>query len=357
MKQTIMVCALSACSAITLLAQTWTASIGVEGGFARVKAAGYGSGVYRDRIDLPGSGSAFPALFLIVPVGNRVALEPSLSASHDRFIETSGLIGSGTAAEVRLSLRADIAIASGFYVAGGGALRYLAMDDVHSLQPGILSAIGYQGRLGSKVGGRVEARWLSLRKADSVAASNQYALLVGLWRPIGGNEARATGPWRLQLGIAGAYVRTHIYGSFSGIDINLHDTALEFVGSGSTVPAKMFIIVPLGGRLAIETGFGVQRTQEQGITRFDGHVAPRLDVAITGGVYAAAGGNVRYFQQTGAAVFALAGASIAVGYRFPLIQQLEGRTEVSYTVFKERRNYPFAENDLALLMGVAMSLK
>ena len=357
MKQTIMVCALSACSAITLLAQTWTANIGVEGGFARVKAAGYGSGVYRDRIDLPGSGSAFPALFLIVPVGNRVALEPSLSASHDRFIETSGLIGSGTAAEVRLSLRADIAIASGFYVAGGGALRYLAMDDVHSLQPGILSAIGYQGRLGSKVGGRVEARWLSLRKADSVAASNQYALLVGLWRPISGNEARATGPWRLQLGIAGGYVRTHIYGSFSGIDINLHDTALEFVGSGSTVPAKMFIIVPLGGRLAIETGFGVQRTQEQGITRFDGHVAPRLDVAITGGVYAAAGGNVRYFQQTGAAGFALAGASIAVGYRFPLIQQLEGRTEVSYTVFKERRNYPFAENDLALLMGVAMSLK
>src|SRR5438105_15652733 len=177
MKQTIMVCALSACSAITLLAQTWTARIGVEGGFARVKAAGYGSGVYRDRIDLPGSGSAFPALFLIVPVGSRVALEPSLAASHDRFNETSGLIGSGTTAEIRVSLRADISIASGFYVAGGGALRYLAMDDVHSLQPGILSAIGYQGRLSSKVGGRVEARWLSLRKSDSVVASNQYALL------------------------------------------------------------------------------------------------------------------------------------------------------------------------------------
>src|SRR5438874_9380239 len=166
MKQTIMVCALSACSAVTLLAQTWTASIGVEGGFARVKAAGYGSGVYRDHVDLPGSGSAFPALFLIVPVGSRVALEPSLSASHDRIDETSGFGPSGTAAEARLSLRADIAIASGLYIAAGGAIRYLAMDDAHSLQTAILSAIGYQGGLSSKLGARIEARWLSLRKSD-----------------------------------------------------------------------------------------------------------------------------------------------------------------------------------------------
>src|SRR5207237_3349440 len=134
------------------------------------------------------------------------------------------------------------------YVAGGGAIRsfrrHLPMDDVHSLQPGILSAIGYQGRLGSKVGGRVEVRWLSLRKSDSVVPSNQYALLLGLWRPVGGNETRATGPWRLQLGIAGGYIRTHIYGSFSGFDINLHETALEFVGSGSPISANIFVIVP-----------------------------------------------------------------------------------------------------------------
>ena len=357
MKQAIIACMLGACSAVTLSAQLWKTTIGFEGGFARVRAAGLGPSVYRDQIDLPGSGSAFPAVFAIIPVGNRVALEPSLSASHGRINESSGLVATGTAAEMRLSLRADVAIGPGLYVAGGGGIRYLARDNVHSLQPGILTAVGYRRAYGSSLGARVEVRWLSLGKADSVAPSNQYALLVGVWRSVGGTEDRNTGPWRLQIGIAGGYIRTHIYGSFGGLFLNLHETSLEFPGSGATTPTKLFVIVPLRGRFALETGFGVQRTQEQGVTLSDGHLAPRLDVAITGGFYAAAGGNIRYLQQTGTAGFALAGANGAVGYRFPLVQELEGRAELGYTVFKQRRNFPFAENDLALLFGVSMPLK
>ena len=359
MKQAIIVLVLGAYSAITVSAQTWTTQIGFEGGFARVKAAGAGSGVYRDHVDLPGSGAAFPALFLVIPVANRVALEPSLSATHDRITESSGLIPTATTAEVRLSLRADVAIASGFYVAGGGGIRYLAMDNNHSLQTGILGAIGYRGTIGSNLGARIEARWLTLRRADSVLPSNQYSLLLGISRSLRGIETRTAGggPWRLRLGIAGGFVRTHLYGSFSGLPIDFHETALDFPGSGQTTPAKLFVIAPLGGRFALETGFGVQRTQEQGVTFSDGHLAPRLDIAIAGGIYAAAGGNIRYLEQTGTAGFALAGANAAVGYRFPFIQELEGRAELGYTVFKQRRNYPFAENDLAVLFGVSMPLK
>ncbi len=299
------------------------------------------------------------ALFLVIPVASRFALEPSLSATHDRITESSGLIPTATTAEVRLSLRADVAIASGFYVAGGGGIRYLAMDNNHSVQTGILGAIGYRHNLGANLGTRIEARWLTLRRADSVLPSNQYSLLLGISRSLRrietGNGGR--GPWRLRLGIAGGFVRTHLYGSFSGLSIDLHDTALDFPGSGSTTPAKLFVIAPLGGRFALETGFGVQRTQEQGVTFSDGHLAPRLDIAIAGGIYAAAGGNIRYLEQTGTAGFALAGANAAVGYRFPFIQELEGRAELGYTVFKQRRNYPFAENDLAVLFGVSMPLK
>ena len=359
MKQAIIVWVLGACSAITVSAQTWTTQIGFEGGFARVKAAGAGSGVYRDHVDLPGSGAAFPALFLVIPVASRVALEPNLSATHDRITESSGLIPTATTAEVRLSLRADVAIASGFYVAGGGGIRYLAMDNNHSVQTGILGAIGYRHNVGSNLGARIEARWLTLRRADSVLPSNQYSLLLGIARSLRGIETRnaGRGPWRLRLGIAGGYVRTHLYGSVSGLSVDFHETALDFPGSGPTSPAKLFVIAPLAGRFALETGFGVQRTQEQGITLSDVHFAPRLDVAIAGGVYAAAGGNIRYLEQTGTAGFALAGANAAVGYRFPLLQELEGRAELGYTVFKQRRNFPFAENDLALLFGVSMPLK
>ena len=359
MKRAIIVCVLGACSAVTVSAQTWTTQIGFEGGFARVKAAGAGSGVYRDVVDLPGSGSSFPALFLVIPVARRVALEPSLSATHDRISERSGLFPTATTAEVRLSLRADVAIASGFYVAGGGGIRYLGMDSKHSLQTGILGAIGYRGSVGSNLGARIEARWLTLRRADSVLPSNQYSLLLGISRSLRRIETSNAGGGqrRLRLGIAGGYVRTHLYGSVSGLYVDFHDAALDFPGSGSTTPPKLFVIAPLGGRFALETGFGVQRTQEQGVTLSDAHFAPRLDVAIAGGFYGAAGGNIRYLQQTGTAGFALAGASVALGYRFPLVQELEGRAELGYTVFKPRRNFPFAENDLAVLFGVSMPLK
>ena len=100
-----------------------------------------------------------------------------------------------------------------------------------------------------------------------------------------------------------------------------------------------------------------QRLQEQGTTTFDGHFAPRLNVALYRGLYAAAGGNLRYLKQTGAKSFALAGANVATGYRFPVVRPLEARVDISYTVFKERKDFPFAENTVAVMLGVAMGLR
>src|SRR5260370_26330334 len=84
MKQAIIVWVLGACSAITVSAQTWTTQIGFEGGFARVKAAGAGSGVDRAHVDGPGNRGALPPLFLVIPMASPLALQPSLSAAHPR---------------------------------------------------------------------------------------------------------------------------------------------------------------------------------------------------------------------------------------------------------------------------------
>src|SRR2546429_8506722 len=75
MKQAIIVWVLGACSAITVSAQTWTTQIGFEGGFARVKAAGGGSGGDRGHGGLPRSGAGLPAPFLVLPLARRGAFE------------------------------------------------------------------------------------------------------------------------------------------------------------------------------------------------------------------------------------------------------------------------------------------
>src|SRR2546426_12116200 len=73
MKQAIIVWVLGACSAITVSAQTWTTQIGFEGGFARVKAAGGGSGGDRGPVALPGRGAGSPPPLLALPMASRVA--------------------------------------------------------------------------------------------------------------------------------------------------------------------------------------------------------------------------------------------------------------------------------------------
>ena len=167
-----------------------------------------------------------------------------------------------------------------------------------------------------------------------------YALLLGLG-----------------LGLAGGYVDNHVYGNALGFYFDVHETGIALPVSGSTTPPTLSLVVPVRGRLAVETGFGAQWTQQQGNTLFDGQLSTRLDLAIYRGGYVAGGGNIRYIESTGSYGFAFAGANVAAGYRFPLIEGLDGRAEVSFTTFKERRDFPFAQNALAVLLGVTMTLE
>jgi hypothetical protein len=231
----------------------------------------------------------------------------------------------------------------------------------------VLAALGYRQELGADLTARIEAQWISQAHTDSIAPANMYGLLLGFSRrlraspagpaPATASSSTRTRPWRLGLGLAGGYVDNHLYGNALGFYLDVHETGIALPVSGSTTPPTLSLIVPLRGRLAVETGFGAQRTQQQGNTLFDGQLSTRVDLAIYRGGYVAGGGNVRYIEQTGSSGFAFAGANVAAGYRFPLFDGLDGRAEVSFTTFKERRDFPFAQNTLAVLMGVTMALE
>jgi hypothetical protein len=323
-------------------------------------------------LELPGTAASYTTVFVVIPLTSRLALEPAIAASHSTFREASDLLPAASISNVRLTLRANVAVAAGFYIATGGSVRYKETADVHNIQLGALGAVGYREDLGSRLAARIEFQWISQRRTDSIVPTNVYALLLGFShrldrvdRLVGRAATPALPsdvssprrrPWHAAVGMAGGYVRNHLYGSASGFDIDAHETFVTLPGSGSTALPALFVVIPIRGRVAFETAFGGQRTQQPGSTSIDGQLSTRLDLAILGGAYVAGGGTIRYIEQTGRPGFAVAGAHVATGYRFPLFGGLDGRAEVSFTTFKERRDFPLAQNSLAVLFGVTMAL-
>ena len=365
MNAIIPLCLFAAVATTSAAAQGWTKQVGMQGGVLRLKPAGTHQRDYIDRWEIPNNGSTVPDLFVVLPVTRRVALESGLAASHEKFKEASGLVPASSASDVRLTARADILLTGAAYVAAGAMLRHHRVDGSHSMQTGLLGAIGYHRPVGSSLNVRIEGQWLTQSKTDSIAPSNVYAIMFGVSRDLTsvrqppGRSRAADGPfrpWRLQVGGLGGYVRNHFYGGIFGVYVDARETVIQFPGTGATTPPPLFVDLPLHGRLAVELGFAAERSQQSGFTLFDSHVAPRLSFAVYRGIYAAVGGNLRYVQQTGEKGFAIAGAHVASGYRVPL-DAFEARVDVSYTVFKERTNFPFAQNSVAVRLGIAMALQ
>lgn len=365
MKQVLATFAAAILAAMPVAGQTRTSEIGMQGGFARAKPAGTGARDHIDLWDMPGHGSPHPSLFVIIPLTSRLSLEPGIAASRSTFSEANELIPSTSTSSIRLTLRGNVALHAGLYGAAGGTVRYVQSDDAHATQVGLLVAIGFRRRLGSRLTARLEAQAIAQRRTDTLAPVNVYAVLLGISRPIARAAPSAAPlggppdprPWRLELGMSGGYVHRHLYGSAFGIAVDVDEVLIAVPGSGSITPPAAYFILPLRGRIALETGFDLRRSQQRGNTLFNGHGSVRLDAAIQGGWYAGAGGNVLYIEQSGSAGFAFAGATIAAGYRFPLTQEFGGRIGVSYTLFKERENFPFAQNIVGLTFGLSMALQ
>jgi hypothetical protein len=166
-------------SAAGAQAQAWHTELGIQGGFVRLKPAGTNANDQTDVLFVPGFslGQAFPtpnALFLIAPIGDKVALEPSL---------TGGVLNQGaTATILQGGLRLDYAVVSGIYAAGGGLVGHLAgsTGTESGYEFGLQLAGGYRFHFSGPIQARLEANAQFWKGAHGVPSFDTYGLLLGL---------------------------------------------------------------------------------------------------------------------------------------------------------------------------------
>ena len=346
-------------------AQTpWNAELGIQGGYSRVKPAGTSVEDQSDLFALPGFRLApltpsYAALFAIVPLGDRFALEPSLAASQLSF-------GLGLST-LNLGLRLDYALSAGLYAALGGTLGYAALQNGHDTQLGLQAASGVRLPLSATLNGRVEISWITTGKSDNLDPVNVYSVTLGISSRLAGSArpaaraARRAGHWRAALGIAGGYASAHFVdaGDVAAIAFPGFGAGLVTNGLPAPTPPTLFAILPLGPRLALELGFDVQRIQDVGVgeTSYSGNYAERLNYAVSPNWYAAIGSNLWHFVETGNPGTSVLGASVAWGYQFGLTGGLGGRVEINYTMFPHNDQLDQASNTLGLMVGAMMPLR
>lgn len=372
MQRTFATLALLSALATGAQAQSWHTEFGIQSGYTRLKAAGTGNSDYIDVFGIPGFNvpgiiPAGPSLFAILPWKNKIAVETSLSTRQGN----DGLLGDATS--LNLGVRGDYAITPRLYGAAGGVLNWIETGGQHETQLGVSAALGYRFGFVRGLRGRVEANVAFLGKSNLLSPVDIYSVQFGVSKQLGsagaGGAARGrnTAPalasnraWQPVFGVQGGYTRSHTVGGGSDL------TALSVPGIGGAVtvlgtpagPPVLFAILPIGRKIAIEPGLDVSRIQTSGTTLFSGNLSTRLNYAVSGGWYAAAGGNLQYIKVTGSGGESVTGANLAWGYRFPFTSGLGGRFEMAYTMMRKNTNLGLpATNTLALQFGATMPLR
>jgi hypothetical protein len=357
---------------------SWHPAIGIQGGYARIKAAGTGRSDAVDLIEFPTPGYVAPllagsSLFAVIPAGRRLAFEPTLS-----FANLTESVG-GDATTARVGLRADLALSTSFYGAAGGVMNSLMQGGNHATQFGAQVAAGYRFALTPRLDARLEAAVTATQKRrPGLGPTDTYALLFGVSSrldrgaaPRAARAAAPTGAWQSMIGVTGGYSFIHADGT------NLTLTGLFLPGFGGSIPAvtaagtflpqvpTLFAILPIGKRVAFEPGIDLHRFQGSGTTVFVANLAGRLDYAVVGGWYAALGAHEEWvkatkgsFSDTTKTSVGIPGVSLAWGYRFHLAGDLGARTELNYVAFakSESAGNP-AMNTVSVLLSLTMPLK
>ena len=353
---------------------SWQSEIGIQGGFSRFKPAGTGVKDQIDLFDVPGFSigplvHSYGAIFAIIPWRDKIAIEPTLSTSE---LSSTTL----NLSLVTLGVRADYALTPKIYAAAGGTLGYLEFSGQHESQLGVQVALGYRLRLSGGLNGRLEANWQSTKGSNLLGPANVYSVLFGVSaRASGGaaaRPARSTSAWDRVIGVQGGYSHIHGIGTGAG-DV----TILSFPGWGTglttsplaggqviAVAPTLFAIFPAGRKLAIEPGVDFHRTQTGGVTAFSASIQARLDYAVSGGWYAAAGGNLTYTKATPGffpdptkSSVSVPGMNVAWGYRFHMTGAFGGRVEANYLMFKQNNDLSLATNTFGLMFGATMPLR
>jgi hypothetical protein len=340
----------------------WQPEFGVQLGYSHVKPAGTSANDAITVIGVP-EANYIPALlttgslFAIIPVANRVAVEPQFTATQVNVSLTA----------VRLGARLNYALSRGLYAAAGGVLNYVSPGNPGHDQLGLQAAVGYRGRLTGSLNGRVEANWISTRSGDFLPAFNAYSVFAGVSTDLStsgaGRARRVTGQaWSPVIGLTGGYVSAHAVGggpSFAGVFFPGSTNDLATLGIAAPAPPTLFAILPLSGRWAAEPSFELGRTSSSGgadVTAVS--VGTRLDVAVHGGWYGAGGAQLVYLNPSAGSAGSILGATFAWGYRFHFAGALGSRFELNYTMSAKNSSLGSRPvNTLGLLLGLMMPLR
>lgn len=367
----------AAFAAAPLAAQSWHPEIGVQGGFARLKPAGTAARDQIDEFDIPATGLSlgalgYNALFAVIPLHQRFALEPSFAATQSAVAFNSELTA-------RIGVRADYAITPHFYAALGAEVIYRSTSTLggsdHVGPLAVQAAAGYRFGLTSRLNGRVEAHWAANKASNSsgpsVPALDVYGLLIGVSAPLDGATAprgarrpRTDRAWEPALGIVAGYTSGHIVGgptltalSFPGFS---GGAVLTGLGGVLPLPATVFAIIPVGGKLAVEPGLNFERTQQFGAffqTLTATTLSVRADYAVGRAWYAGLGPVADYIKATNFKGAAQMGVTGAWGYRFHVTGDVGGRLEASYSLFAKHRVLGVGPTNVLFLGGaVTMAL-
>ena len=344
--------------------QAWQKEIGIQGGFTRLVAAGSGGGPI-DIVSLPGFSlgpllPSAPGVYAVIPWKDKIAVEFDVAASQ--------LTAGSGATLVTLGVRGDYALSHRFYAAAGGALGYINNSGTGETQLAIQAAVGYRRHLTGPLNGRLEVGARLWGKSENIGPQNTYSVLVGVSTPTRrgsaarGTQRAAAGAWTKQLGLAGGYATVHEVGGGNDIALLMFPSfGGGFAAAGSpaiSLPATIFAVFPMGNKIALEPGVDIHRIQSSGTTTFVGTVSARLNYAVHGGWYGAAGGTLQYLKGTGANAATRTALNVAWGYRFALTGPLGGRVEMNYSLWGRNTDVGTAPiNTFGLLFGVLVPLR
>ena len=215
------------------------------------------------------------------------------------------------------------------------------------------------------INGRLEASFTATNK-KVLSPYDVYSLQLGVSSSLGAKTAapasrRATSrAWEPAIGISGGYASAHLVGtgtSFTGIFFPGAGSDLFLVAPLATAPT-MFVIIPMGQKLALEPGLDFHSAATAGTSIKVINVAARLDYAVGNNWYAAAGGHLLDRSPSTGASGTATGADVAWGYRFHLVGTFGGRFEANYSVTgKSTKLGAPAINTLSLNLGATIPLK
>jgi hypothetical protein len=338
----------------------WTPEIGVRGGFVRSKPAGTSAADHTDAIDVPGVG--YGSIFAVIPFWHRLALEPNVGFSQLAIGVPPGVLFlSGT--NVNLGLRTNFAITAHLFTAIGGQLLYSEAAGQHDAQIGVQAALGYRTALSRRLVARVEAQVIASARGyrNALQPANTYSALLGISaradHPAAAPTGTGTGLWVTELGVAAGYTRAHLSGPGLTADITLFASPGSSAAAGVPAPPTVFFVIPVWRRWALEPGFDVHRTRENGTTSFTGTFSARVNYAVAPHWYAALGPVVQVVNDSTNSTLGVSGVGAAWGARFRLAGDVGGRVELAYATFKERSGSPFTTNTLAVSFAATLPLK